>query len=51
MLYLYLQIALYKNEFSTGFTEVERAVFLMWLLCYDSKALNLAEKLQILGEM
>ena len=29
MLYLYLQIALYKNEFSTCLTEVVRVVFLM----------------------
>lgn len=29
MLYLFLSIQLYKNEFSTGFTEVERWFFLM----------------------
>ena len=37
MLYLFLPIRLYKNEFSTGLTGVERAVFLMQLLCNNSQ--------------
>lgn len=34
MLYLYLLIRLYKNEFSTGFTGVEKGFFFLRLL-YD----------------
>lgn len=46
MLYLYLYIWLYKNEFCTGFTEVERAVFLMWLLCDDSRNATTCSKME-----